>query len=322
MPNRTRPCARAELTPPHSNPLLPVGVVVLERGWLSANGIIISGAGGTALVDTGYATHAQQTVALVQTALRGHALDLILNTHLHSDHCGGNAALQEAFPDAAILIPPGLADEVRDWDTDALTYAPTGQQCPRFEFDGLLQPGSTLMLGDSQWKVHAAPGHDAHSVVLFEPSTRTLIAADALWEDGFGVVFGELEGVEAFQEVAATLDLIEALAPAIVIPGHGQVFTDVESALARARSRLRAFVIDPKRHARHAAKVLLKFKLLELQRASPTDLIDWAIKTPYFLLVHRRFFSATALAEWVDEVLADLIRSRAARAEGTFLVNG
>lgn len=305
----------------HSVRLLPAGVTVLERGWLSANGILMLGAAGTALVDTGYATHATQTVALVKAALGERQLDVILNTHLHSDHCGGNAALHEAFPDAAILIPPGLADKVRHWDPDALTYVPTGQQCPRFDFDGLLQPGSTLPLGDAQWQVHAAPGHDAHSIVLFEPVTRTLISADALWENGFGVVFEELEGVQAFDEVAATLDLIEALGPAIVIPGHGPVFTTVESALAKARSRLGGFVRDPRKHARHGAKVLLKFKLLELQQADSVDLISWAMATPYFLLVHRRFFSETALDAWIDELLADLLRSRVARAEGALIVN-
>jgi glyoxylase-like metal-dependent hydrolase (beta-lactamase superfamily II) len=45
-------------------------------------------------------------------------------------------------------------------------------------------------------------GHDPHSVILFEPVSRVLISADALWERGFGVIFPELEGVEAFDEVA------------------------------------------------------------------------------------------------------------------------
>jgi glyoxylase-like metal-dependent hydrolase (beta-lactamase superfamily II) len=302
--------------------LLPPGVTFLERGWLSANGILMAGAGGMAMVDTGYATHAAQTVALVKAALGDRALDMVLNTHLHSDHCGGNAALQQAFPQAVIRIPPGLADKVRHWDADALSYAPTGQQCPRFDFDGLLQPGSTLALGDLQWQVHAAPGHDAHSIVLFEPLTRTLISADALWENGFGVVFAELEGAQAFDEVAATLDLIESLNPAIVIPGHGPLFTNVEASLARARSRLESFVLDPRRHARHAAKVLLKFKLLELQRAESAALVGWAIGTPYFLLLHRRFFLATTtLDAWIGELLADLLRSSAARLEGTLIIN-
>jgi glyoxylase-like metal-dependent hydrolase (beta-lactamase superfamily II) len=88
-----------------------------------------------------------------------------------------------------------------------------------------------------------------------------LISADALWNNGFGVVFQELEGIEAFDEVAATLDLIERLSPLRVVPGHGIVFVDVDEALARARSHLATFL----RHATYGAKVLIKHKLLDWQ---------------------------------------------------------
>ncbi|HNZ91413.1 MAG TPA: MBL fold metallo-hydrolase, partial [Acidovorax sp.] len=83
---------------PQHPPALPPDITVLERGWLSANSIVFSGRHGTAVVDTGYCSHADQTLALVHGALAGRALDRILNTHLHSDHCGGNAALQQAWP--------------------------------------------------------------------------------------------------------------------------------------------------------------------------------------------------------------------------------
>ena len=79
------------------------------------------------------------------------------------------------------------------------------------------------------------------------------------------MVFPELEGEQAFDEVGQTLDLIGTLAPAVIVPGHGAVFTDLAGALAIARERLRAYRADPPRHSRHAAKVLLKFKLLEWQ---------------------------------------------------------
>jgi len=132
-------------------------------------------------------------------------------------------------------------------------------------FSELLVPGSDVILGDQKWQIHSAPGHDPHSILLFEPQSSVLISADSLWERGFGVVFPELEGFSAFDEVAATLDLIERLAPLTVIPGHGKVFTNVGESLAIARRRLEGFVQSPSKHALHAAKALLKFKLLEIQ---------------------------------------------------------
>ena len=298
---------------------LPPDIRVFERGWLSSNNILLLGNAnqglGATLVDSGYCTHGAQTLALVQQALTGQPLATLVNTHLHSDHCGGNAALQAAYPCLATLIPPGHAEAVRRWDEATLSYTVTGQTCPRFKLDGVLKPGSEIQLGQRRWQVHAAPGHDPHSLILFEPDLRLLISADALWQDGFGVVFPEIEGVHAYSEVGATLDLIESLEPLLVIPGHGAPFTEVAPALARARSRLDYFQSDPKRHARHAAKVLLKFKLLEQQRMALLELQQWAAQTPYLQLLWRSHFAGQEFAQWVDEMLDGLVRAGAANVE-------
>ncbi|MBC7620534.1 MAG: MBL fold metallo-hydrolase [Candidatus Saccharibacteria bacterium] len=303
---------------------LPPGVSVLERGWLSSNNILIRGAEGCALIDSGYCTHAEQTLALVNSALHGQPLDLLINTHLHSDHCGGNAALQARYAALQTHIPPGHAEYVRLWDAVALSYTPSGQQCPRFRFDATLRPGSEVRLGDLHWQVHAAPGHDPHSVILFEPLSRTLVSADTLWERGFGVVFPELDGQGAFQEVADTLDLIESLNPAQVIPGHGAPFTDVTVALAYARSRLQGFVDNPAKHLQYAAKVLLKFKLLEAQSLERATLLSWALGSSYFanLLTQtvETFGGASATAV-LDGLVQDLVRSGAATVRGTRVFN-
>ncbi|WP_298598344.1 MBL fold metallo-hydrolase, partial [uncultured Limnohabitans sp.] len=122
---------------------LPAGVTVLERGWLSANNVLLCDANSATLVDSGYVTHQAQTLALVEHALQGRALDQLANTHLHSDHCGGNHALQTRYPALQTWIPPGSAPDVKTWCEDALSYKPTGQNCPPFQFTGLLQPGSS-----------------------------------------------------------------------------------------------------------------------------------------------------------------------------------
>ena len=306
----------------HTTRGLPPEITVLERGWLSANHIVFRGKhSGTAVVDTGYCAHAAQTVALLASALEGRALERILNTHLHSDHCGGNAALQAAWTGVQTFIAPGQAAQVQQWDAWALSYTPTGQECPQFRADALLQPGTEVVLGDAPWQIHAAPGHDTHAIVLFEPYARVLISGDALWENGFGVVFPELEGEAAFAEVAATLDLIERLAPRTVIPGHGAVFTDTPRALEVARRRLDGFARAPAKHALYAAKVLLKYKLLEWQQIGIPDLTAWAQATPYFGMLRARHFAAQTEAEWLQSLADELVRSGAAVRQGEVLHN-
>ena len=271
-----------------STHLLPPGIEVFERGWLSANNIFhysdvkAGDIPDVTLVDSGYCAHEALTIELVRNALNKYALPnlrKVVNTHLHSDHCGGNAALAKTF-DCEILIPIAEDQAVTNWNEDLLSYQNLGQECPRFVHDGLLIPGQEILLGRYVWQILAAPGHDHHSVMLYQAGHRILISADALWEEGFGVIFPELWGESGFEEVAQTLDLIENLSVSLVIPGHGKPFTDVAKSIATARSRLDYLASDPDRNARHGAKVLLKYKLIEWRTRDLTAVSDWIVNTP------------------------------------------
>jgi glyoxylase-like metal-dependent hydrolase (beta-lactamase superfamily II) len=286
------------------------GITVLQRGWLSSNNILVHAAPGEAgalLIDASHSNHAEQTVALVRQALAGQPLALLLNTHLHSDHCGGNAALQAAFG-VPVAVPPGQAQAVADWDAARLSYEPTGQRCDRFSHQRVLAIGEALRAGGRSWQVLAAPGHDPHSVILFDAEQGVLVSADALWENGFGVVFPELEGEPGFDDVAAVLDLIESLAPQVVVPGHGAPFTDLAGALQRARIRLKGMRDAPQRHARHAAKVLIKYHLMEVRQQGWDAALDWAGATPLLQAVARRFGPGDAgLRDWAALLTRELL---------------
>ena len=300
---------------------LPVGMHLFERGWLSSNCIFFDDGQTSSLIDSGYSTHSAQTLDLVASKLGTRALDFLINTHLHSDHCGGNASLQAKYPNLVTLIPPGQCGLVESWDAVGLFYTPTGQLCPHFTFNQTLQVGSGIQLGLQKWEIHAAGGHDPHAVIFFEPNSRTLISADALWQNGFGVIFPELEGVEAFGEVAATLDLIEHLDPCVVIPGHGAIFKYTPGILAIAREKLDGFVKDPIKLARHGAKVLLKFKLLEKQKLLYSDFSLWAANTPCLVQYQSRFFGDSDFSDWVEKLCNELVKAGVAKREGDNILN-
>ncbi len=298
-------------------------MTVFERGWLSSNNVLFTDgdAGMATLVDSGHCLHADQTIALLHAALGAAPLGLIVNTHLHSDHCGGNAALQRAFK-APLAIPAGSWQAVQDWDQTVLTYADVAQRIERFEAQQSLGTGQTIRLGDRSWQVIAAPGHDPDALMLFEPGDGVLISGDALWQDGFGVVFPEIDGDQGFDDVAMVLDQIAELPVQWVIPGHGSPFDDVGSALLRARSRLAAFRADPSRHARHAAKVLLKFHLMEEQAQPLVDLHRWTADTPMLQRIWQLLFRpGNSVPAWCDELLADLSRSGAVQLRDGLVCN-
>jgi glyoxylase-like metal-dependent hydrolase (beta-lactamase superfamily II) len=239
---------------------------VLERGWVSSNNIVFLGRDETAVVDTGYGRHADQTVVLIRHVLGPRGLDRIVNTHTHSDHIGGNATLARVWPGVRVTIPYGEVEAVSNWDEAALHLAPMGQECERFDFDDTYGPDDEFVLGDLRWRALASPGHDMDSLMLWCASERILISADALWENGFGVIFPALPPEAAPHAFLAaqrgTLDAIAALDARLVIPGHGAPFTNVAEVIERARSRLAWFEADPVRNSRNAAKVMLMFLLM------------------------------------------------------------
>jgi glyoxylase-like metal-dependent hydrolase (beta-lactamase superfamily II) len=299
---------------------LPPTITVLERGWLSSNNVVFDDGHCASVVDTGYGTHAAQTVELVRAAIAGKPLTRIVNTHMHSDHVGGNAALHAEFG-ASITIPPGQAEDVSRWDETALSYAPTGQVCPRFGFDALIDPGSEVEMGGLRWQAIAAPGHDANMIMLFNDAERILISADALWENGFGAMFPEPDGEPGFAEEREVLDLIRRLQPRIVIPGHGRPFVDVGAALDRARQRLEALAAHPQRNARHVARVLVKFLLLQIRTTTLPDLVGRLAGTRYLEMLREGHFADQTAAAVIERAVDELVAGGAAVRHGDRIEN-
>ncbi len=300
---------------------LPQGITVLQRDWLSANHVFLEHKDQTVLVDSGYCTHANMTLQLLRQVLHGRSLCTLVNTHLHSDHCGGNAAIQAAFKNVTTLIPPGHFNAVKHWDTELLTYKPTGQNCPRFVVNEQLEDRFEYEWGRARWVAYAAPGHDNHAMMFFCPEYGILIAGDALWEKGFGVIFPELDDHSGYRQAARTLDLIEDLDPSLIIPGHGPIFDDVGSALRYARKRLENFESHPDKHARYASKVLVKFKLQEHGSIPIQAFSEWAQDVPYLIKLHKQIGADLSFADWFEQLLADLCQSGAMDIQDHQLIN-
>jgi len=318
--HKTSPPEMNAATKPEHIATMPTGMHVFERGWLSSNSVLFVDGNDTVLVDSGYLTHAEQTIALIEHRLSHRPLRRLINTHLHSDHCGGNAAIQRRWRPRT-WIPAASADAVSTWNVETLSYLPTGQQCERFTYDDVLRDGDVLRMGGMYWQVLAAPGHDNHAVMLYAPQERLLISGDALWENGFGVIFPELDGESGFAEQQAVLEQIGNLEVRLVIPGHGRPFLAVDDALERAASRLAYLRADPMRNGMHALKVLVKFKLLEQQDIRHDALLAWMAQTPLPQRLHMCYRGQQALTDTLDEVLLALAKAGAIALDGDVVRN-
>jgi glyoxylase-like metal-dependent hydrolase (beta-lactamase superfamily II) len=297
-------------------PSLPDSLLVLERGWLSANNILCFDGEEATLVDSGYVTHAAQTVELVGHALRGRRLKRLINTHSHSDHIGGNAALQATFG-CRIMVPAGLHAALADWDENALLLSPLGQQAARFQHDELLGANNEIEMGGLNWQSLAVPGHDMEALAFYNPEKRLLISGDALWENGFGVIFPELLGeADGLASTRSTLEMLGRLPIDIVIPGHGSPFAAVDLALARAFKRLDGFQANIEKLAWHAIKVIVAFALMEKRQLALAEFESFVLSLPFAVDVNRRYLNLS------DEPFCSNIRQDLLQAGALHLENG
>ena len=291
---------------------LPDTVQVLERGWLSANNVLLFDGAEAVLVDSGYVSHAAQTVALLRAALDGRRLGSLINTHSHSDHIGGNASVRRAFG-CRITVPAGMERAVTQWDEAALLLSTAAQSGERFTVDATLAPGDRFVGGDLEWRAIAAPGHDMDALSYYNAERRILMSGDALWRDGFGILFADVLGTgDGIGEARRTLEAMGRLAVDAVIPGHGAPFAEFDDALERAFARLRAFEADGARMARNAIRACVTFKLLEVRRLALDELPRYLDETPLYREANRRFLGMepNALASWL---VTELERAGVAR---------
>ena len=183
-----------------------------------------------------------------------------------------------------------------------------------YQVDHPLMPHDTI----DGWTIVPLPGHTAHQVGLFHPGARVLIAGDSLHDNDVGWLDLDADPA-ALDQADATLDTIAALAPALVMSGHGPAITDLVPALARARRRLATWRQDPERIAWHACKRILTHSLMTDDGIGRAALLPRLVAAPWLQDHAARAFGLTPDA-FAPMLLDEMLRSGAARWDGDRLL--
>ena len=164
-----------------------------ERNYVQAglNSLLIRTGKQTVLVETGmgnklsermvkfYGQPAKLLANLAGAGISPEDVDVVINTHLHFDHCGWNTVrvkdgkIAPTFPRAKYFAPEGEWQYARrPSERDAISYIPEN-------YDPLVQSGQmTLLKGGEEIvpgiSVKTFPGHTAHmQAVIVESGGRT-----------------------------------------------------------------------------------------------------------------------------------------------------
>jgi glyoxylase-like metal-dependent hydrolase (beta-lactamase superfamily II) len=172
---------------------------IQNRVLFALNCLLIRSEGQTILVDTGYGhkldeksrQHAglerPQGDVLADLARQGVSpaeVDVVINTHLHADHCGGNTVWRDhqlvpTFPNARYLIQRlEWADAIAPNERTRATYLPENYLPLQAAGQLELINGSTRVTGDVRTAI--ARGHTrAHQVIILESGGHSaLFVAD------------------------------------------------------------------------------------------------------------------------------------------------
>lgn len=292
---------------------LPPWLRFLRMGFPSAN-LVLATAGERVLFDSGYGSDVDRLLpALAEAGAPADALGLVVNTHWHSDHVGGNGRLQAAFglPVAAAGTD---AEAVNARRPDACLAQWLDQPVEPYRVDRVLQAGDGLRAGPAEWEVLGTPGHTPSHLAFHQPEERILIAGDALHADDVGWINLALDGPEAIDASLGTVEALARLPVRVALSGHGPPILDPPAALTAARARLERMRTDPPRAAWHAIKRILGFALM-INDGMPVREV-----TPYLVgrawLVEHAALLGTGAEALAADLLAEMRRAGAVEERG------
>jgi hydroxyacylglutathione hydrolase len=168
---------------------------------------------------------------LRELGMLGWKLDLIMNTHWHPDHAGGNAELQ-MMTGARSVGPAEVEKLVR--------------------LDRIVGHGDVVELGETRFEVIDTGGHTSGHITYHDEGDGIAFVGDTLFALGCGRLF---EGTP--QQMWASLSRLAAL------PGSTQVFCAHEYTAANARF---ALSVDDSPELAHRAREVFAAR----ERGEPT----------------------------------------------------
>ena len=135
-------------------------------------------------------------------------ISMIVNTHCHFDHAGGNYL----FPEAEVAIHEKDAEYIEN-ENDPMTVGfMFGKSIERHDVDLKLKEGDKI----ANFEVIHTPGHSPGGISLWDG--EILISGDTVFANGG---FGRLDFGGNPQEMADSLEKLGNLDVEYLLPGHG-----------------------------------------------------------------------------------------------------
>ena len=278
----------------------------IERGFLNGNHFVYR-SDAPVLIDTAYIADFDETEkSIARLGVNLADVSLILSTHTHCDHIGGNHAIQQKSGCDIALHKIGkyFIDTRDDWATWWRYY---NQEAEFFDCARALEDGDMITLGPHEFEVIYTPGHAADGIVLYNRRDKILISSDTLWQTDMAVMTLRVEGSRALFHMLESLQKIEKLEVQMVYPGHGPPFQDMHKAITRSKKRIENFLQHPEAIGEDVLKKIIVYTLM-MKKTVPADaLFDYLMDTYWFKETIDLYFEGQYEAKY-EEVLNSFLR--------------
>jgi hydroxyacylglutathione hydrolase len=192
-----------------------------EQGMLDCNTYVIKGTPGI-IIDPGNPDYLDTKVAAMgHDGIQPGDIGIIVNTHLHIDHCGANEAFKKLSGARVALCPV----QKKNYQLVVVDGARLfGMEPGEFTVDYLLED-SVIESGNFKIEIIPSPGHSPDCVCFYLRQEKVLICGDVIFEMNTGRV--DLPGGNA-EDLKNSINALSKLNIEYLLPGHMGVIAGAE----------------------------------------------------------------------------------------------
>ena len=289
---------------------LPPWLHFWQRPYPSANTLLIEDE-KPVLVDSGSGSDVPAMLHWLHgVGVPAERLWLLINTHYHCDHAGGNYYLQSQAQ-VRIAAHRWEAKLINNRDAEACSVRFLRQPIEPYRVDTLLEDGEEIVLGRHVLRVLHTPGHTLGHISLYFPQDKILICGDAVHNDDVSWINPFREGAGALERTVESIDKLAQLDVRLAFSGHGSMLAQPQKAFDRARQRYEKWLREPEKLGWHACKRIFAYALMLTGGLPRSTEADYLLSCPWFLDYSRHVFH-TQPAAFVQPLVEEMLRSGAA----------
>ena len=195
----------------------------------SSHVFLIRGEYKNVLIDTGVKGNFPRIVeGLAKLGLKVSDIQLVINTHEHFDHVGGNLFFHETAITAAHRF---AATKIELQDEYVVHSAIHGEDIIRAKFHLWLENRVMFDLGNFKLKILHTPGHTSGCICIYEPFKQFMFTGDTIFSRG---TISKISESGSYGDYINSLERISTMKIKRIFPGHGEMCDDPEYALKKA----------------------------------------------------------------------------------------